>query len=49
MAELVQDRTEEAPAAAAEVDDWEVDEILTRFDRAGEGRDTRAGGTTSCH
>ncbi len=53
MTERLDERAAENEAAAAtgstEVDEWEVEEILARFDRAAEGRETRAGGTTSCH
>jgi hypothetical protein len=43
--ELTTSQTEGTDAAAAA--DWEVEEVLARFDKV--GRDTRAGGTTSCH
>jgi hypothetical protein len=31
------------------VDDWEIEEIISRYERSSEGGQTRAGGTTSCH
>lgn len=40
-------RPEPEEVDASQTSDWEVEEVLARFDKV--GRDTRAGGTTSCH
>ncbi|WP_194892064.1 hypothetical protein [Catenulispora pinisilvae] len=33
--------------STSQVGDWEVEEVLARFDKV--GRDTKAAGTTACH
>lgn len=31
------------------VDDWEIEEVVARFDRVSERGGTKGGGSTSCH
>lgn len=35
--------------AAEGADDWEIEEIVARFDRVSESQPTRSGGSTGCH
>ncbi|MGH8886716.1 MAG: hypothetical protein ACRDYX_16395 [Egibacteraceae bacterium] len=40
---------DEKTEAATPVDDWEIEEILSRYDQVSERGGTRSGGTTACH
>lgn len=35
--------------SAEQVDDWEIEEVVARFDRVSERHATRTGGSTGCH
>jgi hypothetical protein len=48
------DRDDEVEASTSEqavqpVDDWEIEEVVARFDRVSERGGTKGGGSTSCH